>query len=270
MQRWSNNYEISFGRITPAVRMLLIVTIGCWVVQTLLESAGNPVTQMFGLSLAQLKRGFLWQLVTYMFLHGSWWHLFLNMLLLFMLGPETERGMGRGQFLILYFVSGVLGGFGWLIISAVDTPFVPCVGASGAIFGIIGAFAALYPHRQITLLLFFVIPITMKAWVMGVMMASIELIFLWTHPLGGGVANAAHLAGGVAGYVYARTVFRSGSESWAAQPPAIPKLFRREANSAKDEAEVDRILDKIEQQGMHSLTRAERDRLHKRSRQLRK
>ena len=269
MSGWSNTFEISFGRITPAVKMLLIVTIGCWLVQSLLEAAGHQVSQVFGLSLMQLKRGFLWQLITYMFLHGSWWHLFLNMLLLFMLGPETERGMGRGQFLVLYFVSGILGGIGWLIISAVDNPYSFCIGASGAIFGIIGAFAALYPHRQITLLLFFVIPITMKAWVMGVLMASIELLFMWTHPLGGGIANAAHLAGGVAGYVYARTVFQTASEPWAAKPPAIPKLFHREKDSAREEAEIDRILDKIEQEGMHSLTRAERDKLHKRSRQLR-
>lgn len=269
MSAWTNHYEISFGGLTRAVRVLLLVTIGCGAAQYLLSVARIPVLEWFGLSLGGLMTGRVWQAVSYMFLHGSFLHLFLNMLLLFMMGPETERAMGRGQFLILYFLSGVLGGVGWLIISALDQPGAVCIGASGAIFGIIGAFAALFPHRQITLLLFFVIPISMKAWVMGVLMAAVELVFLWAQPLGGGIANAAHLAGGLAGYIYARTVFHGAAAYRFPGPSPLPRLRWPGREAATEEEEIDRILDKIEKQGMHSLSRGERDRLHRKSRDLR-
>ena len=280
MNAWHRNYEISFGRITDAVKMLLFVTIAAYLAQVLLQNAGFRVTSFFGLSLDGLKSGYLWQFFSYMFLHGPFFHLFLNMLVLFMMGPETERAMGRSQFLIMYFVSGVLGGTGWLIISDGDHPALPCVGASGAIFGIIGAFAALFPQREITLLLFFIIPITMKAWILAVVLGGMELMFLLIHPFGGGIANAAHLAGGLAGYVYAYTVFRQGSISWQrrqsmpwkSSPPrfrVLPGGGGANPSAEEDMAEIDRILEKIEGEGMQSLTPKEREKLKNKSRQLR-
>jgi membrane associated rhomboid family serine protease len=274
-----HSYEVSFGHVTPMVKRLLWTTIGIFLVQKLVSAAqgqpigmNDPLTHWFGLSLGGILHVKVWQLLSYMFLHGGWWHLFLNMLMLFMLGPETERAVGSRQFLLLYLLSGMLGGVGWLIISAGAAPALPCIGASGAVFGIIGAFAALFPHRYITLLLFFVIPITMKAWVMAVGLAALELFFMIDQPFGGGVANAAHLAGCLAGYVFARTAFRDGATGIAEAFPTanplrnwIPKdLLRRD-----DSAEIDRILDKIETDGIGSLTRAERATLQRRSRELR-
>ena len=282
MNAWNRNYEISFGRVTDAVKMLLFVTISAYLVQRLLQNANYHVSSIFGLSLGGLKHGYLWQFFSYMFLHGPFFHLLLNMLVLFMMGPETERAMGKSQFLIMYFVSGVLGGIGWLIIGAGDNPTLPCVGASGAIFGIIGAFAALFPQREITLLLFFIIPITMRAWVLALVLGGMELMFLLIHPFGGGIANAAHLAGGLAGYVYAYTVFSQGAIGWKRRgPPSwVPSRPRfrvlpggggggDETPSADDMVEIDRILEKIEQEGMQSLTTKEREKLQSKSRQLR-
>lgn len=272
------NYEISFGHVTPMVKKLLLATIGVFLVQWLMALSpdttlgGSWVTRGFGLSLSGILHLQVWQLFTYMFLHGGWWHLFLNMLMLFMLGPETERALGSRQFLMVYLLSGVLGGVGWLIISAGATPTLPCVGASGAVFGIIGAFAALFPHRQVTLLLFFVIPITMKAWVMAVGLAAFEFFFMIEQPFGGGVANAAHLAGGLAGYVFVRSAFREGLRRSRPTTPGgrdlskwVPKIF----HPAEDSAEIDRILDKIEREGIGSLSRSERATLQRRSRELR-
>lgn len=280
MSAWDRNYEISFGRVTDAVKMLLFVTIVAYVVQILAQNVGYDVTRIFGLSLVGLKSGYLWQFFSYMFLHGPVFHLLLNMLVLFMMGPETERAMGKSQFLIMYFVSGVLGGIGWLIISAGDTPTVHCVGASGAIFGIIGAFAALFPHRQVTLLLFFIIPVTMKAWVLAVVLGGIELVFLLQPLVDGGIANAAHLAGGLAGYVYAYTVFSQGAIGRRRPPSPGSSPARKfrvlpgggggdEPTNEADMREIDRILDKIEGEGMQSLTPRERAKLQKKSRQLR-
>lgn len=266
-----NDYEISVGGVTPAVKSLLVVTIAAYVAQWMLQHAGAPITRLFGLSFEGLQHLRLWQFVTYMFLHGNWLHLLLNMLVLFMMGPETERAMGRRQFLIMYFVSGVLGAVGWLIISAGSDPRTPCVGASGAIFGIIGAFAALFPHRRITLLLFFVFPVTMKAWVLALVLAGMEAGFLLSNALGGHVANAAHLGGGLAGYVYAHTAFRRGAGRGGASPlrGSISLRLPKKEEDGIDMREVDRILDKIEREGMASLTRGERDLLHRKSHELR-
>jgi membrane associated rhomboid family serine protease len=178
------------------------------------------------------------------------------MLGLYFMGPETERAIGTRQFFILYFLSGILGGIGWLFIS--DSPWAVCIGASGAIFGVIGAFAALFPHRPITLLVLFILPVTMKAWVLAVSLAVVELVFLLGSPQQG-IAYAAHLAGGVAGYVYALALFRGlggvmrSWRSWTRENPV-------------SQVELDRILDKIAREGIQSLSRRERTVLDEASR----
>lgn len=207
MTAWYKDYEVDYGGMTNGVRLLLGFTILANGLQSMYQNGGYDVAGFFGLSLYGLLQGFVWEPVTYMFLHGPWYHLALNMLILFTMGPETEKAIGRNQFFIMYFVSGILGGIGWLIISAAETPTAPCIGASGAVFGIIGAFAALFPRRPITLLLLFVIPVTMKAWVLAVVLGSLELVLLLTHAFGGHIANAAHIAGGLAGFIYAYVVF---------------------------------------------------------------
>ena len=163
--------------ITPAVKALLIAMVAVFFVQLLGDRmTGGAVTGLLGLSWPGLKQGYLWQLVTYVFVHGNLFHLLLNGLVLFFMGPATERAIGTKQFYLLFLLSGVLGGVGWLLISSQE--WAVCIGASGAVFGIIGAFAALFPHRPITLLLFFVLPITMKAWILAVSLAVLELLFL--------------------------------------------------------------------------------------------
>ena len=214
MSRLQREFSGSFSQLTPAVRALLTVSVVAFLWEFILTSMGFPIQNWLGLSVDGLRQWRIWQFVTYMFMHGGWLHLFMNMLVLFMMGPETERAMGRRQFLVMYFLSGILGGVGWLMISAGAKPSsLYCVGASGAIFGIIGAFAALFPQRRITLLLFFVIPITMRAWVLAILLASLEMAFLLTNAfdIDRNIANAAHLGGGLAGLVYARMVFRQGA-----------------------------------------------------------
>ncbi len=240
--------------LTPAVRGLMLATVIAFLVQAPLDAlTQNGATKLFGLSIPGLQHWRIWQLVTYLFIHGGLMHIVLNMLGLYFMGPETERAIGTRHFLGLYFVSGILGGVGWLIIS--DEPWATCIGASGSLFGVMGAFAALFPQRQITLLVFFILPVTMKAWVMALSLAAVELSFLLTSA--GGIAYAAHLAGGVAGYVYALVLFRRPSASIIEFPS------RPEVSEADD---IDRILDKIARQGMGSLSRQERERLEKASR----
>ncbi|MBN1269102.1 MAG: rhomboid family intramembrane serine protease [Kiritimatiellae bacterium] len=253
------------GGMTPAVRALLIANIAVFFVVAIADRAtGRLFTHLLGLSAAGLARGFVWQPLTYMFLHGSAWHLFINMLVLFFMGRETERTMGTRHFVTMYLLSGVLGGIGWIIISRAA---VPCVGASGAVFGVLGAFAALYPNRPVTLLVMFVLPVTMKAWVLVVVLGLFELAFL-VSGVEGNIAYAAHLSGIVAGYVYGLT-FRGGGagpSGWLSRRRgALGRGLPRQADIGLS-AEVDRILDKVAREGIHSLTAAEREILERASR----
>ena len=246
--------------MTRAVRLLIVSTVAAYLFQLFFDGiTRGGVTRLFGLSIPGLKSGYLWQLVTYLFVHGSPLHILLNMVGLYFMGPETERAIGSRHFLILYFLSGILGGIGWLFIA--DAPWAVCIGASGAIFGVIGAFAALFPQQPVTLLVLFVLPVTMKAWVLAVVLAVSELVFLLGTPQHG-IAYAAHLAGGVAGYVYALALFRGlggVSRAW--------KVWRR--GQPVSQVELDRILDKIAREGIHSLSRQERKVLEDASREAR-
>ena len=115
---------------------------------------------------------------------------------LFFIGPAVERSMGSYRFMILFYISGILGGLGW---SFLALPGSYCVGASGGLMGTLGAFAALYPNAK--LLLWFIFPV--RAWVLVLALAIWELSETINAPKIGGIANAAHLIGGLAGFSYA-------------------------------------------------------------------
>jgi membrane associated rhomboid family serine protease len=268
--RWTDTYDEP-PRMAPCTLGLILLTVGIYLVQMLFRSAGvDGFTDLLGLSVGGLMRGHFWLPLSYLFLHGSPMHLLMNMLMLYILGSEVERSLGRLHFLILYFVSGILGGLGWALLI---WPYGEvCVGASGAIFGLLGAFAALYPQREVTLLVFFVFPITMRAWVLAVVLAVVQLLIMMS-PYAGGVAYSAHLAGGLAGLVYVLTLFRQDVvRSWWRRVQANRDSFqtgRRATARARQRVEMDALLDKVAQQGLHSLTPSERRQLEKASAALR-
>ena len=246
--------------LSPAVKIILFSTVGVFLLQVvLLLTTGMRLSVWFALSRSGLLDGQLWRLVSYIFLHDprSIWHILLNMLMLFIFGREIEGILGTRRFMCLYLGCGILAGLGWLIISGRASAY--CIGASGAVFGILGTFAALFPARRITLLLFFVLPVTMSARTMAMAMGAISLFSLMGGD--GNIAHAAHLAGGVVGYIYGRRLLRPQvrREDWFGRPtpedrpPPIP-------------AEVDRVLEKISARGIGSLSRAERDVLDRASR----
>ncbi len=272
--RANRGYEFEVGgRLTPAVKTTLIACFAVWFVQLVLWSSPALYFKLmspFELRPGDFYRGFVWQLFTYMFLHSATMplHILFNMLMLFMLGPETERGMGTKHFVIMYVLSGVLGGLGWVLVTDSSAS---CVGASGALFGLVAAFATLYPQRPITLLLFFVIPITMKAWMLAAGLGAIQLVML-VNQQGGQIAYGVHLAGAVAGLAYTLAVFR---RDLLPRRLRFPRPFARSRLTVipgglypdtLDEGELDQILDKIARQGMASLTRRERSVLEQASR----
>lgn len=152
------------------------------------------------------QKGYVWQLVTYMFLHGGFFHLLFNMFALWMFGSDIERLWGARRFLTYYFFTGIGAG----LFSLVLTPngLVPTIGASGAVYGILLAFAWFFPDRRI--LLYFVFPIPARVFVL--MFGAIEVLASVTQP-GSPVAHLAHLGGLVFGFIYLRG-FGRGLWTW--------------------------------------------------------
>jgi membrane associated rhomboid family serine protease len=145
-----------------------------------------------------LQAGAWWQVVTYMFVHASWGHIFFNMLALFLFGIQLERHMGSTEFLFYYFACGIGAGLVTVVFnSATGQGMIPVVGASGAIYGLLLAFAAFFPDARI--FVFGILPIRAPIAVAGY--AGIEIVSQLINPRSG-VAHLAHLSGLAFGYLY--------------------------------------------------------------------
>jgi len=192
------------GNLAPGVRTLLIATVGVFVFQILAGIVAQVrLERLFGLVPYNVTHHlYLWQLVSYLFLHGGFWHILLNMLGLWMFGSRLEWLWGTDRFVRFYFVTGI----GAAICSTVVSPnsTIPIIGASGAIYGLLAAYGLLFPEE--TLLLYFVIPIKAKYFVL-----ILGVITFWSSvsSTGDGVAHVAHLGGMLFGWIYLRG-FRSG------------------------------------------------------------
>ena len=152
-----------------------------------------PIGQ-FQTDIPGLSVGFKpWQLVTCAFLHGGFAHIALNMYGLWAFGQNVERALGAQRFLLLYFASVITSGIVQLayVTMTIDSGIVPTVGASGGVFGVLLAFAMLFPQSRVMLIF---PPIPMKAWVMVIVFSLIELVTGVTGTLQG-IAHFAHLGG---------------------------------------------------------------------------
>ena len=257
-------WGIGGGGITEAVKMLLIANGIGFLLQMMI---GRQMIFFLGL-IPRLawSRFYIWQFATYMFLHGGFFHILINMYALWVFGCEVERMWGPKAFYKYYFITGIGAG----IIHTLLTPFstIPTIGASGAVLGILTAFAVMFPDRQITLLLFFILPVTMRARTLALLFAGMSL-FSGVFGSADGVAHFAHLGGMLVGYLYMK-------RSWNLD--ALFKPFRdwnrrrrmrvvreNEENLEKMRRAVDRILDKANEVGMENLSREEKMLLKKAS-----
>ncbi|MCC7126358.1 MAG: rhomboid family intramembrane serine protease [Acidobacteria bacterium] len=164
------------------------------------------MTMRLGLSPRDvLTGGAFWQPVTYMFLHSTsgFSHILFNMLALWMFGTELERKWGTRFFTKYYFITGIGAAFTTLLVSLFsnDVYFSVTVGASGAIYGLLLAWAMYFPHR--TIYLYFLFPIPARIFVL--IIGAIALLSSFGGP-GGGVAHATHLGGLVVGYLYLKSL----------------------------------------------------------------
>jgi len=194
------SYSFGPGPLTPAVRALIALN----VVGYLLPLVWPSLTLWLGLVPALvLDRWWVWQPATYMFLHGGLFHLLFNMLALWMFGVDLERVWGTRFFARFYFVTGIGAALTTLALSLLPFGFAEAlygsvtVGASGAIYGLLVAFAMMYPHRPIYLYMLFPIPARVFVLIIGAIsfLSSVS-------ETSGGVAHATHLGGLVVGYLY--------------------------------------------------------------------
>ena len=182
----------------PGVKWLLIGNTAVFLVYFLGGPLHGHMTALLSLYAAAAVRSlYVWQVFTYMFLHGGIAHLLFNMLTLWMFGTQLERDWGTRRFLKYYFLCGIAAAV--CVLGAnmlVGDWFTPTIGASGAIFGLLAAFGVLYPNQ--TVLMNFLFPIKAKYMVM--IYAGIELLL--TFGPNTGVSTVAHLGGMAFGYVY--------------------------------------------------------------------
>lgn len=181
-----NNYGNSFQKSSPVVLNLIIINALVFVVQMLFDGQEAKVTSM--LALWPYQSGFFkpYQLVSHMFSHGGFGHILFNMFALWSFGSLLERVWGPKKFLIFYLACGLAAALAHLLLSN-----APAVGASGAVMGLLGAYAYLFPNTQ---LFIFPIPFPIKAKWAIIGIAAIDL-FGGVYPTGSQIAHFAHLGG---------------------------------------------------------------------------
>ncbi len=278
MRNWRSAKGFGFSFYTSqTVKALLAINITVFIFQYLVansQGGQGELLQTLGLVPAKvIPKLHLWQLVTYMFLHGSFIHLLFNMFALWMFGSEIERVWGRQLFLSYYFVTGIGGGITYTVTSWGSQ--IPLVGASGAIFGILLAYAILFPDRRI--LLYFIFPIKAKYFVL--LFGILELMAA-AQPQMDGIGHFAHLGGMLFGYLYLKGGgMRVPGGSWSParwrsawrrqQTRSKMRVVRRDENkksNSTDEERVNVILEKISREGLNSLTKEEQEILRRASR----
>jgi membrane associated rhomboid family serine protease len=239
--------------LTPWVMRLLIANVAVY----LLTMAGPRLVE-FLMFVPALTVSRPWTIITYMFVHGGTWHIFFNMLGLIFFGPRVEDELGERDFLLLYFLSGISGA----VLSCI-TPFTAIVGASGALYGVMMAYAYLWPRAEIYI------------WGLLPVQARWLVVFMTAMSLYGGfsgtdqIAHFAHLGGFIGGFLFIRWRSLKGRRVTPAQTilPAIParedlhrwsKIDRSRLHEVNRE-EFDRIQMKIREMGAARLTQSERE-----------
>ena len=285
-----------FRFFPPVIKWLLISNVVVWLLfDVLLQPFTFQGVPIFGviefyLALSPIGSGhfYPWQIVTYMFLHGGFLHIFFNMLALWMFGVELEHLWGSRRFLVYYLLCGVGGAVTNLIVAPLIGQAAPTVGASGAVFGVLLAFGVLFPDRPIYL--YFLLPVKAKYFVTFYVLWE---LFLGVTQTSDGVAHFAHLGGAAVGFLYLFReirLFPRRREEWrvvggAGRPDETAGRARRgevqdatfydirtgkpfEDNEQVTQEVIDAILDKIGKGGYQSLSEEEKRILNEASKKI--
>ena len=296
-------------RITPAVRWIVAINVAIYFLQrTLFFGDGDVVARAFGSATGELASGGFpghwWTAVTYMFVHDGVLHLAVNMYMLWLFGTRVEHAWSPGAFVRYYLMCGLGGWLAHLLFVRTGV----LVGASGAIYGVMLAYATRWPDEE--MFLFGVLPVKVKWLVTGYVMLDVVMA-VWNGGTVGGTAHLAHLGGALTGWLYLQTRSAQGLDRVRGRvsqapdvpdetPRAVPRSLprpRERVNEIDDivarskaiapvrrplpaprppapvgrpEQAIDLVLDKISRTGLDSLTSEERRVLEEASRKLRR
>jgi membrane associated rhomboid family serine protease len=273
-------FKRGFMRIPPVIRTIIAINVIIFVLQAVtgnIQAGGQSINRYIIQYLAfdpSLWTSVTqpWRFVTYMFLHGSGFHLLFNMLWLWWMGRSVEESIGPRSFSVLYFGAGIGGAFFHIAFSFLyGINFV--IGASGAVFGVMVAFAYLYP--RVPIMLIFLPPIEARFVVAGLIV--LDVLFIGSAD---GVARIVHLGGAGIGYLLIRAHYQGHDLSqyirpieriWTETPkkrkksPKNKKMYSvsdvEVINETHNQDELDKILEKISKEGYDGLTAEEKRKL---------
>jgi rhomboid family protein len=255
-----------------------------------LAQPGSKLYMDLALKISDIRNLQLYELVSSMFLHASFSHILFNMWGVFLFGGLVAPHLGVKKFITLYMISGIVGNLFWILFNW-DSPAY-LIGASGAVFGVMLAAAMMEPNQEFIMLLF---PVPIKAKTMAIVYAVIEIVQELSNAQTG-IAHLAHLGGFIGAYIFLKFFYKGrlawdplktlgsrGSSSskpprgWSVHDTKSQDNYRADTgkgsynpNNPVTSREVDRILDKISQSGINSLTNDERNALKQAREQLRR
>lgn len=265
---------LQFGPGQPlgrALRYLLLANAALYFLPDLIATmlpgqsgGGQPLQDLWLQPGAVFAHGKIWQLVTYMFFHADFFHLFFNMLMLWMFGTPLEHHWGSRGFLSYYLVCGVGAALLQFFITPTSERYI--LGASGAIYGLLLAYGLAYPDRII--LVSFIFPIRMRYFVW--LMIGVSLLLGMLNAPGDRIAHFVHLGGALTGWLYLKQDWRLGALGRKLRGQGARRRMQQNTRRVERDAEsrmtVDEILDKISAQGIDSLTEDEKRILREASR----
>ena len=280
-------------RIRSMTDITLIVLIVCFIVQSIIELfiGSLHVKELLSLSHNGLRDGFIWQFVTYGFLHDGPLHLIFNLLGIHFIGRSLESMVGQNLFLTSILTSLFMGGLMWL---SFNSQTVNLIGFSSSVLGVVTLFCLIKPEDKINLLLFFILPVSIKPKFILYGLIAIEAYgFLFVElKLGSPIAHSAHLGGIITGYlIYFLEIKKSFLSDLLAKLPKFTTQVSSNKKGSKSpkfatkpkhkytvifdthqgiQQEVDRILDKINSEGFGALNQREKSILEKAKNLLKK
>lgn len=239
------------------VGKIMAINVAIYIFQNVLSVESlNGIVHYFGLTPALvLKKGYVWQFVSYMFLHGNLLHVLFNMSALLVFGAPIEHLWGSKRFLQFYFFTGIGAGLTIFIMNGLmlNAPNIATIGASGAIFGLLLAFGLVFPNTQI--LLFFVLPI--KAKYLVIIYGVITLSSIISPESGGNISHVGHLGGLIFGFLYFVYYGRFGKRwsLYALKENVLSGKSNKPPEKAKDDiVELELMLKKLRDGGTASLS----------------
>lgn len=262
---FKNSLPNSYLFIPKGVKLLICINI-CIFILTEISGQRNTFFNSFGIVPNEVWTNLkIWQLFTYLFIHGGILHIFFNMFILWMFGKDLENEWGKNDFLFFYFLCGI--GSGLITVLFSIKSIIPIVGASGAIYGLLVAYGYTYPNRQVYLYGLF--PIKVKYVVLGLgIMASFAFFFSKQS----NVSHITHLAGMGIGIIllsFNINLRNTKIEYYKFITKRLNnKKQRKRITTLQTKKKVDEILDKLNSSGWESLTKDEEQYLTKASKKI--